>query len=445
MPFVIIMIALSAAYITIRIDQSATGRMLLELLPGHDQITVEGARQMVSAVAGSTITVASLVFSLTFVALTLMSQQFGPRIVLVFMNDNLTKFVIGAFAGTFLYSLIVLGAVGLGQGEAAISAAQGLERYGIGPADLFIPKLSVYLTGLLGILSFVLIVFFVHHMAMSIQADAIVARLGNELDRAIENALVRKDGEETTNDQDEENDFADDLDTLEKDGHEINAPTSGYVQTIAFDRLVDVAEEHDARIQLICRPGHFIVEGRPIARATNSGSNQSELDEAICESVELGERRTQAQSAEYEVSALVEVALRALSPGINDPFTAMACIDHLTDALTILLREQVKPIVLNDTDGKPRVYRHPQAFEHFLDSSFHPIRQSAQNNTQMLIHLAQALDILSSIAKTENHRSALRVHLSALEQDCSRETENTRDKEYVLSLLEKVKARLSNA
>lgn len=442
-PVILTAVGLIAAYITIRVDQSKFGKWLLEQLPGHDQMTVDGARQVVATVAGSTISVASVVFSLTFVALTLMSQQFGPRIVLVFMNDRLTKFVIGAFAGTFLYALIILGAVGTGQGEQAFSLHQNVPwHYGLGASNLFIPKLSVYLVSLLGIVSFVLIIFFVHHMAMTIQADAVVARLGNELDRAIKHTLLRRENEESADGDEDGESWRDELKELEDNGREITAERSGYVQVIDFDHLVKIATEHNAQIHLTCRPGHFLVEDRPIAHATNPKKDDEEFVEGVRDAVQLGERRTQAQSAEYEISALVEVALRALSPGVNDPFTAIACLDHLTDSLAILLQGETRPTVIRDQNDNIRLYRHPQTFQHFIDTGFHPIRKNARNNIQTLHSMARSLEVLAAIAKRQSHRDILKTHVEALKLDLTRETKNKHDADYVLDIVKRAEKRL---
>lgn len=441
-PATLVLLALVAAFFSIRIDQSSLGRAILDILPGDDQLTVDGARQMVATVAGSTITVASLVFSLTFVALTLMSQQFGPRIVLVFMNDRLTKFVIGAFAGTFLYALVILGGVGFGHGETVTSTLDGAMRFQAG-TDLFIPKLSVYMVVMLGIFSFVLIIFFVHHMAISIQADAIIARLSNELDHAL-TATLQDNG--TVSDNDKISTISDkDRRLLEKSGEDVLTENSGYIQFIEFDHLLEVASQNDAKIQLTCRPGHFVVTGRPIARAVSGPKCDVDLHEIIRGAVEIGERRTQAQSAEYEVSALVEVALRALSPGINDPFTAIACIDHLTDSFAILLREAARHGVLYDDDGTARIFRPSHDFKHFLDTAFHPLRESARSNTQVMIKMVQSLDVLSALSKTKIDQSALRAHSQVIKQDCLREIKNEDDKKHLAGLLKRLETTLDSA
>jgi len=432
LPTIIIAGTIGIAVATIQLDHSQAGRDLIRWLPGSDQMQVEGARRIVATVAGSTITVATVVISVVFLALTLMSQQFGPRILVMFMKDRYIQFVIGIFFATFAYAIIVLGAIGVGSFESTI------------------PRVSVYAVSVLAFVAFGFLVFFIHHMAISIQADAVVAHLGQELQRVIEAEML----ERPEGDGGDQEEGGEDDELFGESARPVYLGRSGYVQLIDFERATQIATEQGARVRFTCRPGHFVVEDMRAAEfvldkggKANKGKKggRDALAEKLAETVELGARRTQAQYAEYEVNALVEVALRALSPGINDPYTAVACIDHLTAGLFRLMRGEARPTVLCDEKGTPRVYRYPQTFRHFVDSAFHPLRQSASRNPQTLLHLAHAMEVLSAEARSKALRQAILAHVEMLREDNDRETENSADRERVAAHLDRVEKRLKSS
>ena len=409
--------AILAAYLVIRFDKSYLAVTVAQWIPGGP-MSVEGARSILSTIAASTITVASLVFSLTFVALTLMSQQFGPRILLILMKDRITQFVIGIFVATFIYALLMLAAI------------EG------GETGSFVSQFTVYAACALALLAFGSVIYFIHHIARTIQADSVAAQLGRDLNAAIESTLLAEhpeDGDETHG-----------LAMLDPPDRNNATPicleASGYVQLIDFEDALALMEEKNGRLRYVCRPGHFVVEDEPVAYLQMA--DNAEPDEGFvartAATIHLGPIRTQAQQAEYEVNALVEVALRALSPGINDPFTAIGCLNHLTDALMRLATEEMRAFAMFDSTAQARVFKHPQTFAHYLNSAFHPIRQSSRGNTQMLIHLSEAMETLARAAKFDDRKAALLEHAEILLEDCRTSIDNKTDRERVCGKVKEV-------
>ena len=395
-PGLITLAALIAAPLSLQADFAIGRDVLTNWLPGP-QITQEGARMVLSTVAGSMMTVASLVFSMTLLALSLVSQQLGPRVLQFFMEDGATKVVLGAFIATFLFALIVLGTVGSGQsGE-------------------FVPRLSVFLTGVFAIIAFVLVIYFVHHISTQIQADVIVAKLGQQLTAAVTDLLENRSGGVELLSHAEYKEL-DDID--EDQARTITSNDAGYVASIDEMTCLAVATEHDLRVRMNCRPGHFVLENEPILHAEPRDNIDDKVADALRAVFGIQTRRTREQHVEFEMNALVEVALRALSAGINDPYTAMACIDRLVEGMVLLLSSGPDLRVLRSEEGVVRVFLYPQEYEHFMNTAFHPIRQAAKTQPQVLLHLLGAIRELATFTQTEQQRTAIAQHVDAIEQSC---------------------------
>jgi uncharacterized membrane protein len=408
-PSVMAVFAMLAAPLLLRVDEAADLVELSRRIPGPT-LTVEGARQILSTIAGAMITVASLVLSMTFVALTLLSQQLGPRILQVFMEDTTTKVTIGIFLATFVFAILTLGATGTGkEGE-------------------FVPLLTAYTAGALALVAFGVMINFINHIATSIQADVVISRLGDELNAAISSELART----KENVRWLQSDGADTHGALpEPDLTYFTLDRSGYIETIDELAALEFARNRNVHLQLLCRPGHYILRGIPVAAlepiedselsagdgnddSSNEDTKSGEEDDPIAREVQslftTGARRTRRQHVEFEIHALVEIALRALSPGINDPFTALTSIDRLTDGLSRILAREGSRRILVDDDGVCRVSFYPTPFEHYLDSAFFPIRQAAPGNTMVALKLLSALRSLTVHAQSDLDLKTIAEH-----------------------------------
>lgn len=391
--------------------------------PSSGGMSIETVRAVLSTIAGSMITVATLVFSMTLVALTLVSQQLGPRLLLRFMDDRPTQFVLGLFLATFLYALIVLVQVGRWIPDSQISG------------------LSVVVAVVLAVLSMGGVIYFLHHVATRIQADVLIAELGEELRAAARWAVRQEENTSGFRDADERQA----VDTLSADtfGRAVTLKTSGYLNQFNAVSALDAAVTHDLVVVLPMRRGSYLLSGIPALRVASREGKDADIDDDAIEwlrgTLSIGRRRTPEASMEFEINALVDVALRALSPGINDPHTAIACIYTLSDGMLLLMELKEAPSVMRDEDDNVRVVYDGGSFEHALQVAFHPIRRAARGHVLVLLTLVEALGAMIRVAPGDRHSNALRTHLHAIEQDCAQATFAKVDAEVLASAIETAK------
>jgi uncharacterized membrane protein len=306
-PTLMAVASVGLAFSTVRLDSSVIGKTVASSIGFLWSGGADGARSLLSTVASSMITVAGTVFSITITALVLASGQFGPRLLRNFTRDLGNQLVLGTFVATFLYCLLVLRTVrGAQEGDV-------------------VPYLSVTLGVLLAAASIGVLIYFIDHIAASIQAENLIAVVGDELKQNIARLYPAHPGER-----------ADDwvAETPSTPASTVRSEKSGYVQAIDRDGLVAAAEEAGLLVQALRRPGDFVSCGDALLLAWASGKELGEDQSArLREAFSLGTRRTPTQDVRYGVHQLTEIASRALSPGINDPFTAMGCTDWLVDAL----------------------------------------------------------------------------------------------------------------
>jgi uncharacterized membrane protein len=335
----------------------------------------EGARAVLTTIAGSMITIASLTFSITIVALTLASSQFGSRLLYNFMRDRANQVVLGIFSGSFIYCLLVLRAIRTSSG-----------------AD-FIPHAS--LLGAVGaaLASIAVLIFFIHHVAESIQADTVVSNVSHELQDCISRFFPE--------DCDEEQEDGEEVERIVSRargrGIRIHARRDGIVQAIDMAGIRACATANDVEIVLECRPGHYVIEGAVVARVVPS------LEDAAAASIQsafvTGHRRTLVQDAEFALQQLVEVAVRALSPGINDPMTAMRCIDELSAGLAKIMVRADLPRIVRDDGGRARIVRDAPDFAGLLSAAFNQIRQHGERDLAVTIRLLDRIRDLIPFAR----------------------------------------------
>ena len=351
--------------------------------------TPDGARQLLTTIASSTITVTSLVFSMTLVALTLASQQLGPRLLENFIRNRANQLVIGFFVATFVYSLLVL---------RAVSDVAGTQ---------FVPICATVVAIGLSIVSSGILIFFIHHVAQSIQADAVVANVSANLDRLIAGHFAETEdcGPAMPADEAWPADFDD-------KATPVHAMESGYVQTLDIHALKNLAADRKTTLRLKYRPGHFIVKGSPIAHYYFPGTDGPDnLSKEITSKFVIGPKRTSAQDVEYEMRVIAEIAIRALSPGINDFYTAITSVDRLTAALASVMGRRFPSADFRDERGKIVLRTVPPDFGGLLDTAFNDIRQSARGNTAVTIRLLESLTVLAKMSVREEHKGVIGKHI----------------------------------
>jgi uncharacterized membrane protein len=301
------------------------------------------------------------------------------------MRDRGTQLSLGMFIATFAFCIVVLGVV-----------------HG-GNAAPFVPAASVTAAVVLALCSLAVLIYFIHHVATSIQAPEVIAVVGSDLDNAIEKlfplplSASRKDVNLRESPQ-----------ANDDGGAIVRSTKSGYVQHIDMDALVELATEADLVVSLARRPGDHVITGTVIASIWPQTKLDDELGKRVCEAFGFGRVRTPVQDLQNLINQLVEIAQRALSPGINDPSTAEACIDRLASALGTLAGRQLQSGHLADDSGHTRVLvARRDTFKSLLDAAFDPIRNYSRGSLQVGLKLAGAISELAQLAQGEEQRRAL--------------------------------------
>jgi uncharacterized membrane protein len=380
-PMVEVLAALALYALTHVIDRAAyNGTLALPtwVIAG----SADAARQILTALAAAVITVIGVVFSIMIVTLTLASTQFGPRMLRNFIRDRGTQVTLGTFVATFVYATLVL-----------ISISPG-------PHGDFVPHLSITVSVGLVALSTGVLIYFINHIAQSIQLPQVIASIARDLSRAIDTESGGGGGPEAGPSVGEL------VLRMEESGGTVPAPSSGYLQFIRHRTLVALAAEKGAVIRLLHRPGHFLVRGHPIATVWPP-------DAAPGVSVELrrahitGPYRTLTQDLAFAVDQLVEIAIRALSPAVNDTFTAMTCIDWLGESLC-KITTRWRPIrVHRDSRGFVRVITAHVSYIRLVERAFEKIRQAGRGMPAVLIRQLEALTKIMDHTTTPEQRELL--------------------------------------
>jgi len=349
----------------------------------------EGARSILSTIAGSMITIAGVVFSITIVSLTLASSQFGPRLLRTFMKDTGNQVVLGTFISTFIYCLLVLRSVHT-QGEI-----------------VFVPSISVTFAVILALANVVVLIYFIHHVSTSIQADRVIAAVYRDLLGHIQQLFPEELGYEFAESMNDKVNPQPDEDWYHQK-HDILAIQDGYLQAIDNDGLLGIAMKNDLLIYLQYRPGEFIANDDILVTVKCSTEELDEnLTEQIINSFITGQQRTPDQDAEFAIHQLVEVALRALSPGINDPFTAITCIDRLGSALCYLTNRTFPSRYRYDKEDKLRVIAKPVTFTGITNTAFDQIRQYGRSSVAVTIRLLETLKMIAAHTRNDEQQQAI--------------------------------------
>jgi uncharacterized membrane protein len=348
--------------------------------------TADAARQILTALAAAVITVVGVVFSIMIVTLTLASTQFGPRMLRNFIRDRGTQVTLGTFVATFVYATLVLVSI---------------------PGPLpdgrqFVPHLSVTVSVGLVAVSMGVLIYFINHIAVSIQLPQVIASIARDLSRAID--AERSDG--TTPESGPS--VVELLARMRAGGGTVPAPASGYLQFIRHRTLVRLAAEKGAVVRLLHRPGHFLVEGHAMAVVW-----PAQAAEAV--SVELrrahvtGPNRTLTQDLAFAFDQLVEIGIRALSPAVNDTFTAVTCIDWLGESLCQVSRSWHPVQVHRDTDGYVRVIAAHISWEGLVERAFEKVRQAGRGMPAIMIRQLDALTkIMADVASADQRQVLVR-------------------------------------
>jgi len=376
----------------------------------------EGARAILSVIATSMITVASLIFSITMLSLQLASSQFGPRVLGNFMRDRSNQIVLGTFIATFLYCLFVLRSV------------RGME------GSSFVPHLAVGFGVLLAAASVAVLIYFIHHIATSIRVETLLAKLAVEGCTAVDQLFPERIGRGPENDADEtgRQRLPDDFDG---GGRQIEADSGGYVQSIGDDVLIRIAAKHDLVLRIEAPPGQFVTDGACVITAYPRDRVSDEIDEDLRGAFVIGWDRTPYQDLEFAIRRIVELAQRSLSPGINDPTTALYCIDRLGQVLGRLASRDIPSPMRLDQSGQLRVSTEVFDLGDVTCRAFAAIARYGMADADVVTRLAETLAKLKT-----SFPLAARVTVAELREQVLREsvgpTVHTFDRKILLDLRE---------
>jgi uncharacterized membrane protein len=356
----------------------------------------DGAKTLLSAVAGSVITVAGVAFSITIAALSQASSQFGPRLLRNFMRDTGNQVVLGTFVATFLYCLLILRTI---HGE-------------IDDGQAFVPQASVTFAVLLAGASIAVLIYFIHHVSVSLQAPAVVAAVAADLKRVIARLADEQDvvAAAARGAAAPAGDNSALPPQFEAAARAIASTREGYVQAVDYDGLVKLAETADLVMRLEYRPGDHVIQCATLARVWPAERCAGDLDEQVNAAFICGRRSTPEQDVEFAIRQLVEIAVRALSPGVNDPFTAINCIDALAAALCRVARHSLRGPHRHDNAGKLRLVTPVTTFSGITDTAFNQIRQYGRGSVAVTIRLLEVIAQCAEQAKTTEQREALLRH-----------------------------------
>lgn len=362
----------------------------------------EGARAFLSTIAGSMIGVAGVTFSITIAAVVYATSQFGPRLLTNFMRDTGNQITLGAFIATFIYCLMVLRTVRSAD-EPIGDVPEGAELF-----TGFVPHFSILLAIGFALLSVAVLIYFIHHIPDSVHASNVTAGVGREL----KNKIIHLYPEEAAKDA-----------VLPRDAAEWERPDppgrvvserSGYLQFLSVNALVQTARDREAVIEVRYRPGDFVMPGRTLALVWPADKADEDMAGAVRGAFSFGRKRTQGQDAVFLANELVEIAARALSPGTNDPFTAISCMDWLAAALGELAQRRIPSEAHLDEDGALRLLLGAPDFAEFCAVAFGQMRPYVQSDRNAALHLMGLLAAAAETTPRREDRETLARHAEML-------------------------------
>lgn len=412
-PTVMVVVAVLLFVVTIEIDWAAYHQHL-HLPFWVESGSADAARQVLIAIAAATITVVGVVFSITILALTLASQQFGPRMMRNFVRDVGNQLTLGTFVATFVYSVLAL-----------VSITSVAHR------PDFVPHLCVSTSEALLLVDLAVLIYFIHHIAKSIQLPEVIAGIARDLMGAIDAEFpdhvaagapapgpsglpavgapaVPTAGGAGVGPPPAAGDrpVAELLRLLDDRGGTVTASNSGYLQFVGYAQLVGIAARLDAVVRLNHRAGHFVVAGSPLATVWPRGA-ADQVRMALSEAHVTGPHRTLMQDPVFAVDQLVEIAIRALSPAVNDTFTALTCIDWLSAGLSRLSGRALSDAVYRDDFGRVRLIASFPSYAHMVNRAIDKIRQAARGMPAVIIRLIDALTVVAEQTTSVDQRRVL--------------------------------------
>ncbi|MEX6507101.1 DUF2254 domain-containing protein [Jiella sp. M17.18] len=362
----------------------------------------DGARAVLGAIGGSMITVAGTVFSVTMATVVFASGTYGPRLLTNFMQDRGNQVTLGVFVATFIYTMLVLRSV-----------RDGGPNSGYGP--MFVPTVAIYGGLFLAIVSIGVLIYFIHHVPSNIHISNVISGIGESLLKRMDKEFAKRSEEE---DEDEAQRLWNEVPACfrsdrggERQGGgyaEIACDRTGYLQIVDRNSLISAACEHGLVVRMICRPGMFVHPGRVLFDAWPKDRVDDDTRDALLASIAAGSSRSPRQDINFLFDELVEIAGRALSPGVNDPYTAITCMDWLKAACCKLASMKMPSRLIGDEEGNLRLIAMRAGFAEFLEVAFGHIRQYAASDMIAGEHYLNCLAQIAPACRDDEQREAVR-------------------------------------
>lgn len=411
LPTFMVIVAIIMASVTIAVDQTGI-KFDAPALSWVYSGSPDGARSVLSTLASSMISVAGLTFSITMVTLSLASSQLGPRLLNNFMRDTGNQIVLGTFISIFIYCLLILRSI------------RSLDEIS------FVPHLSLSIAIILAVISLGVLIYFFHHVSTMIQAQNLIAEIGQEMEQNIERLFSSDDSNtpyenELRNDNDIPEDF-------ESNSETVGVPDSGFLQAIDYESLSEVAQENDVLLKFLYRPGDFVTEESDLIAIYPAENLTEDVREGIIDNLAIGNVRLRIQDIEYSIDQLVEIAVRALSPGINDPFTAIACLDQLSATLSELTERTMPSGYHYDADGELRIISNVITFEGVVQAAFNQIRRYGKSDVAVMTRLLEVITIIIARTQTDEQRAILLEQAEMIKTTTEQIVDIEQDKHIIL-------------
>lgn len=406
MPTLMVACSIVFAAALIEVDSAGSAQWLARW-PRLFGTGAEGARQMLATLAGSMMTVMGITFSMTLLALALASSQYTSRILRNFMRSRVTQVTLGIFAGIFVYCLIVLRTIHGGETE-------------------FVPSLAVFFAFILALGGVVILIYFIHHIASSIQASSIIASVAQETIASIDRLFPEKPGHEFDEDEDPNQDQV--LRSPdERSWYAVPAEVSGYIQSVDNGALLRLARDGKTIVRMEHGVGAFVVQNAALVSLALTYPPDQKTIAALNGAYSTSRHRTIEQDPAFGIRQIVDMALKALSPGVNDTSTAVMCVDYL---MSILARLAGRPFPLSHRyEGETlRVIAIVPTFEGLLAEAFDQIRGSTAGNVAVMARMLGALHAIGSLTTHPRRRQALYEQVQWIAELADRSIESTHDR-----------------
>ena len=361
--------------------------------------TANEMRSVLLSFAGTVLATAGVVFTLLTLPLSTVAAQYGSRLLRLFLGDRTAQIVLGMFVATFVYCM----AAALSIPPAAV------ERQA--------PQLTATVGLYLMLATFATLILLVQHVSTMLQAPNIAAAAGADLLEVVR-AEIAQDGTHNADGMSGLESLlgAEDIPQAkaEPEGYSVRVIDTGYIQYIDPAAILALAREKNLVVRLLHQPGHFVRAGAVVTRVWPAGQVDKQIAKLIRRAYQIGNVRTPTQDIEYAVNQLTEMAVRAMSPAINDPFTAMTCLDHVGAGLVEFVRSGDKGSQYFDADGRLCLVLEPVTFAALLSAAFDMLRHASCDNPSVLLHMLEVIDVIGQETQAPEARRQLLCHVSLI-------------------------------